>query len=730
MSDHFESLFGAMDGPRPLDPAFQEGLERAMAETASGRSSVPWSIDRPRQLPHGAFERILAVLLRRRRRLLASPKLVAAVAAVSLVAATTYVVTDRLGSRRSGDRGPIVAAPTTTPSVSPSPSPAPTKHAEPNGPSTLRGFASSAQFLAYVRTEGLRQNTGFGIPGSVEQGRGGFSPSPGSPPAAMPLPSSPSTAPYSQTNVQEAGVDEPDIVKTDGRHMVVVTGGVLRVYDVRQGPRLTDSMDLDARMDDRAFLVGDTVVVLGTRFQAPKAAAQITHVESRVWTSVRAFSIADPAKIRQVSSMDVEGELVDARLVAGIVRMVVRSPALGPEPADQGNYIEKDMKKAEAANARAIRASTVGDWVPHFVTKRPGAAATTGHLYDWSAISRPPGRPGLAMLSLITFDPDDPRPDNAVAVIGAGDFLYASTTNVYVTSTEVDEEPSLVTRIHKFDIADPARARYVASGEVRGRLLNQFAMSEYAGRLRVAATRSRFGQEPESSSSSVTVLSDRQGRLVVAGSVGNLGKGERIYSVRFVGPTAYVVTFRELDPLYVVDLRKPNRPRVRGLLKIPGYSEYLHPISTASLLGVGRDASKTGQAKGLQVSLFDVSDPTDPRRVDVMLQGAYGYSGLEHDHHAFLYWAPEKLVVIPAVLSSSGETVSFVGALAFTVDDDGIGTPTRISHEGRSGTGKGEPPSILRSVVVGQRLLTISTEGVLVSDLETLDDRAWAPFPN
>jgi uncharacterized secreted protein with C-terminal beta-propeller domain len=729
MSDRLDDAFGTVDRPRPLEAAFQGRLEQAIVE-ASNSGPMRWRIDRPRALPPGAVERILAALLRRRRRFLAPVKLIAAAVAVSMVAAATYVVTDRLGSEKDGGGPAAVTAPTLSPSPSISATASPTARPAPSGPSTLRGFSSSTQFLSYVRTEGLKESSAYGIPGAIEGGRGGYGgPSPGEPPGQVALPSSPATSTHSQTNVQESGVDEPDIVKTDGRHMVIWEGPLLRVFDVRKGARLTDSVELPSRFDGGLFLSGDTVVVIGSRFGAPKAAEQITHVHDRMWTNVTAYTIEDPTNIRLISSMDVEGELVDARLVRGVVRMVVRSSALGPQPVFPTDSTAKAQKKAESANARAIRASSVGDWVPHYVIQRGRAKATTGHLHDWSSVSHPSGRPGLGMLSLVTFVPEDPQPENAVSVIGAGDTLYASAANVYVTSMEVSEEDeaALVTRIHKFDISDPSRAAYVASGEVAGRVLNKFSMSEYAGRLRVATTLSAFGQDPESSSSTVYVLSERSGRLVVTGSVGNLGKGERIYSVRFLGPMGYVVTFRELDPLYVVDLRKPSRPRVRGLLKIPGYSEYLHPLSTDSILGIGRDASSSGAAKGLQVSLFDVSDPSAPRRTDNMIQGKFGYSGLEYEPHGFLYWAPERLVVIPAVLSDTEQTADFVGALAFTVGDE-IGAPTKITHAGRSGTSKSNPPAIVRSVIVGRRLLTISSEGVLISDLGTLDDRAWVPF--
>jgi hypothetical protein len=212
------------------------------------------------------------------------------------------------------------------------------------------------------------------------------------------------------------------------------------------------------------------------------------------------------------------------------------------------------------------------------------------------------------------------------------------------------------------------------------------------------------------------------------GAVGNLAKGERIFSVRFVGSMGYVVTFRQIDPLFVIDIRKPSRPRVRGQLKIRGYTGYLHPLTETRLVGVGRDASKTGTLKGLQLSLFDVSNPEAPRRIDSLVEGVQGYSTVEDDHHAFLYWDPRRLIVVPAAIEDEPDDRSqFVGALAVRVSPtSGFGEPVRLTHQGRKNAEA--YTEIERSLVLGDRLLTVSDAGVLVSDLVTLDDRAWVPF--
>ena len=305
--------------------------------------------------------------------------------------------------------------------------------------------------------------------------------------------------------------------------------------------------------------------------------------------------------------------------------------------------------------------------------------------------------------------------------------------------------PEVTTEIHAFDISDPRTAAYVASGEVEGTLLNQFAMSEHDGHLRIATTLP-FGADGAGESESVVTVLARDGdRLEQVGRVSGLGRTERIYAVRFIGPVGYVVTFRETDPLYTIDLSEPTAPRVVGELKIPGYSAYLHPLDEGRLLGVGQDATGTGQRLGAQASLFDVSDPAAPERLDQVSLGQDTQTEVEFDHHAFLWWPDAGLAVLPVTdwnRAPGDESAS--AAVALRVDPAGSLTEAgRITHPVAGppqqrlprDEGLDERPMVLpeitpirRSLVVGDLLYTISDAGVKASDLDTLADVAWLPF--
>jgi uncharacterized secreted protein with C-terminal beta-propeller domain len=269
---------------------------------------------------------------------------------------------------------------------------------------------------------------------------------------------------------------------------------------------------------------------------------------------------------------------------------------------------------------------------------------------------------------------------------------------------------------------------------VTGTLLNQYSMSEQDGLLRVASTSAPLWWSPGTnrpSESFVTILKQDGSVLRQVGRVGEIGKGERIYAVRFLGDVGYVVTFRQVDPLYTVGLSDPEHPKVLGSLDLLGYSAYLHPVGDGLLLGVGQAANEQGRTQGTQVSLFDVSDPAKPSRLSNKLVGSGSSSDVEFDPHAFLWWDPLKLAVLPVQVydySRDGKSGNaFVGAIGFKATRaDGVTEAGRASHPAGD---YGYVDPVSRSVVVGQKLFTISNAGALASDLATFADRGFVKLP-
>ncbi len=347
---------------------------------------------------------------------------------------------------------------------------------------------------------------------------------------------------------------------------------------------------------------------------------------------------------------------------------------------------------------------------------------------------------GLDLLTVLTVDLDKGLFDvDRDAIMAGAQTVYASTTGLYIASQRYVaalENGRVVpqrnrTEIHRFEASKPGQTSYASSGSVAGFVLNQYSLSEFDGALRVASTEQPAwfdGQITRDSESFVTVLGERGSELALLGRAGGLGRGERIYAVRFAGDKGYVVTFRQVDPLYTLDLSRKTDPRVVGELKILGYSAYLHPISDDLLLGVGQDASAEGRTQGTQLSLFDVSDPQRPARRAQASLGAGASSTAEYDPHAFLFWKPSNLAVIPlSSYGSSGE--EFQGAVGFAIGTASIAERGRIAHPAeRAGETTYRPP-IGRSLVIGEQLFTLSYAGLAANRVDSLASLSFTAFP-
>lgn len=618
----------------------------------------------------------------------------------------------------------------------------------------LVSFSSCDEFLSYVKDHGIDRVTPWGLPG---QGWGPWVmrdgvalPAEGA--AAEAAPPAVPGVDYSTTNLQTAGVDEPDIVKTDGRLLVALAQGKLFVIDVTDPtPALRGSLALGdvwvrdlVLSGDRALLLGETggggIPLPAAEFAPGGHAGPISALVE--------VDLSDPERPQVERKLLVDGRYLSARMIDDVVRVVVSSyptglPFEGPE--GPGLRAERDALRH---NQDVIRDSTIENWVPYYVLEDGGGATLAeGSLLDCASANHPGEFSGFGMLTVLTVDLSEGMtgfaPEESVGVLSDGETVYASADSLYVATqrwmdwgvlegldgAERDElTEGQTTQIHRFDISGSAAAVYRASGEVSGWLLNQFSMDEHAGYLRVASTDAPPFWDGESESM-VTVLAEDGGRLVEVGRVGGLGEGERIFAVRFMGDLGYVVTFRQVDPLYVVDLTDPTDPGVTGELKIQGYSSYLHPLDDDRLLGLGQDATGQGSLQGTQLSIFDVSDPTAPRRVD-QVKIADASSEAEWDHHAFLYWEPEGLVVVPLNVyrwdEVTGTEKGFFGAQAVRVRGDELRLEGRLNHDdaGAADWGYG----IRRSLVIGDLLYTVSEAGVEAVDLVTLGDGAWIPF--
>jgi uncharacterized secreted protein with C-terminal beta-propeller domain len=433
-------------------------------------------------------------------------------------------------------------------------------------------------------------------------------------------------------------------------------------------------------------------------------------------TLVEIIDVRDPAAMKITQSIEFEGRYVEARLVDGLVRLVVHTMPKGPVMVAPEDGSPEAAQRATDENKARLVAATLDDWVPRYIFRdfrTANPVVTAGRLCQCDKTFRPEAFSGFGNTSVVTVDPADPGRRESATVQGGAETVYASASNVFVSTNRFGQQAD--SSIHRFSIAGRRPPTYDASGIVPGRLLSSYAMSELNGFLRVASTRATGS----TSESFVSVMRTDVDRMLVVGQVGGLGHGEAIYATRFIGHLAYVVTFRRTDPLYVVDLTNPLLPRLTGELKVSGYSAYLHPLDDGHLLGVGQDATEQGTRTGAQVSVFDVGDPTKPARTFQRSLGSGSSTGVEFDPHAFLYWAPTRTAVLPLRDSS------FQGAIVLKASADQLDEQGRVTHQGRGSSG---PAAIQRSIVIGSSLYTVSPAGVLVSDLGTLADQNWLGF--
>ena len=603
----------------------------------------------------------------------------------------------------------------------------------------LTSFSSCASLVGYAQRNARRTGGTTGVPTRA----GGIVPqvlaSPGpvatdatggpiAPPMATATPGTSagakeSTPSFSSTNVQEAGIDEPDIVKTDGKRVFAIADSKLYALDAGDGaPKLVGALELTGSGAHQMLIRGDRVLVMTTSYGGGPGIAVDSSMPA--YNSTKAIltevDVSNPGAMAIRRTMQLDGQLVDARLHGGTARVVVAS---SPQPIAVDSIPNTGLRR--------------------FVPRTTLVSRVSGRTFRRSVVAcddvrHPRAFSGLDLLTVLTIDLDKGLFNvDRDAIMAGAQTVYGSETGLYVASQRYSPAAesgralpeSMRTQIHRFDVSKESVTAYAGSGEVTGFVLNQYSLSEHEGALRVAST-----DEPQwfegtltrESESFVTVLETSGAALSQVGRVGGLGKGERIYAVRFVGDKGYVVTFRQVDPLYTLDLSDKRAPKVLGELKILGYSAYLHPVSDDLLLGVGQDATEAGRTLGTQLSLFDVSDLRNPRRLAQSSLGESSSTSAEFDPHAFLFWKPANLAVIPlSVYASDGD--SFNGAVGFKVGAASLDVAGRIAHPAQGGANY--TPPIARSLVIDDKLYTLSYEGLQANRLDTLAPLAFAAFP-
>ncbi|MDE0775944.1 MAG: beta-propeller domain-containing protein [Nocardioides sp.] len=490
------------------------------------------------------------------------------------------------------------------------------------------------------------------------------------------------------TNVQEVGVDEPDSVKTDGELLVRLRDAILTTYDV-SGDEVEPLGDLDLGdfSDGEILLAGDTVVAVGNDGTRRNGGYGYGYDSTSPQTRVLSIDVTDPGEPRLLRTVDYDSALVTARQHGDDVRLVVSAGLPDLDFVRPGRSGRKGggQETALRANRAIVEETAVGDWLP---TVRIDGGDPQ-QLLECDQVAVPRADVGLGTMAVVGFSAgaDVAGVDDLDAFGLAGDasLAYESNDHLYLAGgdggvgggfngcgfTDFCVFPRVAgggggtTYVYDFAL-DGTTATYFGAGEVEGTIRDRWAMDEYDGVLRLAV-----GPSSETGNfNSVVTMRAEDDALVEIGRVDRLGVGEDIKSVRWFDGLAILVTFRQVDPLYTIDLTDQDDPELIGTLKIPGFSSYLHPLGSMRMVGLGEGPQAGGRRWGAQAGLFDVTDLTDPRRIDVLSYGAGSRATAGGDPRQFT-WLPAERTMLTVIQKGRSGFVSAIevggGELANTM---------------------------------------------------------------
>jgi len=522
---------------------------------------------------------------------------------------------------------------------------------------------------------------------------------------------------YSTTNIQVEGVDEADVIKTDGEYIYIVSENsvvILKAYPPEEAKVLSRTK-LNGTLGG-IFINGDKLVVFEDEFGSCSSYERFIPYE-KPRTFIKVYDVSDRESPVSKRNFSLDGYYFNSRMIGDYVYAVINQPAYCHED-------EVDLPKIYSGDGiEEIRASDIY------------YSNNSDYFYTFTTVVA------------INVQNDKQEAAHKIFLLGVTRVIYVSLNNIYVTFPEQTMMTNGVERttIHRIHVEND-EIEYEASGEAPGYVLNQFSMDEYQGYFRIATTTGNVARNwGEATSRNHVYILDTD--LNIVGKLEDLAPGEEVYSARFMGDRCYLVTFRKVDPLFVIDLKNPSNPKVLGKLKITGYSDYLHPYDEEHIIGVGKEtvAAEEGDFawyQGVKISLFDVSDVEKPKEIAKYEIGDRGTdSPLLSDHKALLFDKSRSLLVLPVLVAEIDEAkylegvppntygdYVWQGAYVFNISLDGLVLKGKITHLendtelAKSGYYFFSPYSVKRSLYIDNMLYTISDKKIKMNNLENLDE--------
>ncbi len=578
---------------------------------------------------------------------------------------------------------------------------------------------------------------------------------------------------YTATNTQLAAVDEPDLMKTDGTRIFTLAGSTLHIVNSWPAATMHEVSALNLGGHPRElFLEGNTLLVLSERDETSSSKDAGSYGPGFAGRSAEVIHIdvSNLALPTIKSRHAVGGRYTSARRVGNAVRVFTQAGATLPNSlsysltwsqisqATSEQDLERLVAEMQTANEAIIRATPWTFWVP--ATMRTEAGVNTSLPIDCGDLLAPRVAAPLGAVSISTFDMSDPHVYTRTVMLVDASYIFSSPKSLYLVAPTVEADATATYRystwLYKFDLRDPQALTFIAHGNVAGRPSGSYAFDESAGVLRVALTESSWTVTSWSSQrqSRVVTLSNVHGVLTELGRTGNIAEGESMTAVRFVGDRAYIVTYRQTDPLFVVALKDPRHPAVVGELKVPGFSTYLHPMDADHLLAVGTyvpdGSGGWSEQRQIQVSIFDVSNPAAPKQTFVEKFGnPYASSAAQWDTHAFTWLPSRNLLALPyfdygynsafGAYSRVSELKVFEVTTAFGFKSKGSITVDDLLWNGCSGYdcywnwSWYWEPGVRRAVIADDFVYAVTTGGIRVANQNLLGAPlktvAFAPAP-
>lgn len=504
---------------------------------------------------------------------------------------------------------------------------------------------------------------------------------------------------YSKTNVQVENVDEADIVKTDGKYIYYVTQGmtyIIKADTLEIVNKISLKGDRERFSANEIYVNNDRLVVIGnySAYEAVENTENKRFHETRVYTERMAqavvYDISNKEDIKEVRTVRLDGYYTNSRMIGNNVYLI----------SSKASYFYDGVKEDELLPR--VYDTDIGE--------RKIAATDIAYF---------PGTESSNFMTVAGFDINNEESVCTETFYGASDEVYASTNHLYLTQIEYTygntwKENTTKNTIYKFKL-DGNKIELLCKGEVKGDLNNQFSIDEYQGNLRIATT---SGYD-ENAVNQLFVLDEN---LQEIGKIEDMAKGERIYSVRFIGKVGYIVTFEQVDPLFVIDLSDPRNPTVKGELKIPGYSSYLHPYDETHIIGIGYNTKSNGYGgvtnANMKMSMFDVSDLSNPKEMfHVDIGGTSAYSDILYNHKALFEHKGKDLIGFPVTLREYRASDDKDAFVLYHIDlENGFERYGEISKEIDYRT------NIDRAIYIGDKLYTLSSFEIKSYNLENLEE--------